>query len=179
MPSNKPAPHRARRSAEGQAPTGRLRPARGDDIVFIVALERRGDYRPFINSWPPARHRHAMADRDFRYLIFEEAGAAAGFAILAGLTSANRSIQLLRTAVERPGEGRGRRLCGLLLAEVFDGLEAHRLHLDLFEGNDRAEALYRSLGFRDEGLLRDAERRGATWRSLKIMALLESEYRRS
>ena len=29
----------------------------------------------------------------------------------------------------------------------------------------------------DEGLLREAERRGSTWRSLKIMALLESEYR--
>ena len=60
---------------------------------------------------------------------------------------------------------------------MFDGLKAHRLHLDLFEGNDRAEALYRSFGFRDEGLLREAERRGSIWRSLKIMALLDSEYR--
>ena len=110
MPSNKPAPPRARRSAE--APAGRLRPALAEDAAFIIGLERRRDYRPFINSWPIARHRQAMADPDFRYLMFEEGSAAAGFAILAGLTSPNRSIQLLRTAVERPGEGRGRRLCG-------------------------------------------------------------------
>ncbi len=176
MPSNKPDRRPRRRPPDG-APSLRLRTATAEDIAFIVGLERRRDYRDFINSTPAARHLAALADADVRYFILEAKGRSAGFAILTGLTSPNRSIQLLRTAVDRPGEGLGRQLCTLLLDEVFGRLKAHRLHLDLFEDNARAERLYLSLGFRPEGLLREAERRGATYRSLKVMALLAHERR--
>jgi RimJ/RimL family protein N-acetyltransferase len=179
MPSNKPDPPPRSRTAEGAGAAMRLRDAGPDDIPFIVGLEQRPDYRAFINSSPAGRHRAALSNADFRYLIFEGAGARLGFAILTGLTSPNRSIQLMRTAVDRPGQGVGRRLCARLLKEVFETMGAHRIHLDLFEGNHRAERLYLSLGFRHEGVLREAERRGDTYRSLKVMSLLEDEYRRT
>lgn len=155
----------------------RIRPALADDLPFIVELESRPAFDPFINRWPVERHVRAMRDDDYRYLICEAGGDVRGFAILAGLTSPNASIQLMRVAVDAPGGGVGRRFCRLLMAEAFDHLGAHRLHLDLFEDNDRAERVYEALGFRREGLLRDAERRGATFRSLKLMAILEPEYR--
>ncbi len=177
MPSKASVPPPGRASSD-HAASFSLRIAKPGDIGFIVALERRPDYRPFINRDPPARHHAALRDPDRRYLLAEQDGRPVGYAILAGLASPNRSIQLLRTAVSSPGEGHGRRLCTAILAEVFDVLKAHRLNRDLFEGNDRAEALYRSLGFEVEGLLREAERRGRVYHSLKVMALLAADYRR-
>jgi RimJ/RimL family protein N-acetyltransferase len=154
-----------------------LRVGTWGDLALITRLETRPDYADFINRWPAERHAAAMLDADYRYLVFGVNGEPCGYAILTGLTSPNAAIQLMRIALDKPGGGLGRRCCRLLMAEVFDRLGAHRFHLDLFEDNTRAEHLYRSLGFRNEGLLRDAERRDGTFRSLKLMAILEPEYR--
>lgn len=156
----------------------RLRRATGDDIGFIVALEARPEFTPFINAWPAERHAGAMEDPDYSYLILETDDRVQGYAFLNGLLAPNRAIQLCRFTLAEPGKGRGREACRLILAEVFEGLGAHRLYLDLFEDNARAEHLYGSLGFRLEGILRDAERRGDGFRNLKLMSLLEHEYRR-
>jgi RimJ/RimL family protein N-acetyltransferase len=154
-----------------------LRPAQKDDISFIVALEQRPEFSPFINAWPAERHVCAMSDPDYRYLMFEEYGRTMGYAFLNGLTSANRAIQLCRIALAEPGGGHGRVACRLIMEEAFGRLGAHRLYLDLFEDNARAEHLYRSLGFVLEGVAREAERRGSEFRSLKLMSILEHEYR--
>jgi diamine N-acetyltransferase len=154
-----------------------LRKARGSDIDFIVELESRPEFSPFINSWPAERHANAMNDSDYLYLIVEQDGQPEGFAFLNGLLSPNHAIQLCRLALAVPGSGRGRVACHLILREVFEIRGAHRLYLDLFEDNARAEHLYRSLGFQMEGFLREAERRGDGFRSLKLMSLLEDEYR--
>ena len=127
--------------------------------------------------WPEDHHAKAMDDPDYRYLIIEEEGRPEGYAFLNGLLSPNHAVQLCRFVLAEPGKGKGRAACKLILDEVFIGLGAHRLYLDLFDDNIRAERLYYSLGFQLEGVLRDAERRGKEFRSLKLMSMLESEYR--
>jgi diamine N-acetyltransferase len=154
-----------------------LRKARKTDLRFIVELESRPELSPFINSWPEARHARSLDDPDFLYLIFEQNGQREGFAFLNGLQSPNRAIQLCRFALAAPGAGKGRTACRLIMREAFETVGAHRLYLDLFEDNARAEHLYRSLGFQMEGFLREAERRSDRFRSLKLMSLLEDEYR--
>ncbi|WP_342770157.1 GNAT family protein [Xylanimonas allomyrinae] len=42
--------------------------------------------------------------------------------------------------------------------------------------NPRAKALYESLGFREEGRLRDAHRDGDRWVDVVVMSLLEDEF---
>lgn len=155
----------------------RIRRAAAEDVAAIVEVEARPDYAPFINHWPAGRHAEALANPDFVYVVFEQCGVWAGYAILAGVTSPNRAVQLTRIALAQPGDGRGKQAMALLMREVFDGLGAHRFYLDLFEDNARAEHLYRSLGFRYEGTLREAERRGEKYLSLKVMSILEPEYR--
>jgi len=61
-----------------------LRSAQKDDIGFIVALEQRPEFSPFINAWPAERHARAMDDADFRYLMFEAEGRTLGYAFLNG-----------------------------------------------------------------------------------------------
>jgi RimJ/RimL family protein N-acetyltransferase len=59
---------------------------------------------------------------------------------------------------------------------VFRHHGAHRLWLDVFVTNTRARRLYASLGFREEGLLRDAILRDGEFHSQVLMSLLEHEY---
>ena len=60
---------------------------------------------------------------------------------------------------------------------AFRELGAHRLFLDVFEDNARARHLYESLGFQYEGVMREAAQRDGHWCNLRLMSVLESEYR--
>jgi RimJ/RimL family protein N-acetyltransferase len=111
--------------------------------------------------------------------MFEDkSGGVEGYAITRGYDAGNRAVELVRMVLAKTGSGRGREACLLLLAQAFNEDNTHRFWLDLFEDNARAEHLYRSLGFTFEGILRDAERRGEIFRSLKVMSILDHEYRR-
>jgi diamine N-acetyltransferase len=156
----------------------RLRPATERDLAFICAQEARPDYAPFVNAWTSERHRAAMADTNYRYQMFvDNDGAVQGFAITRGYAGPNRAVELMRMALAKADSGRGRAACELLLKQAFDHDGAHRFWLDLFEDNTRAEHLYLKMGLAHEGILRDAERRGEIFRSLKVMSILAPEYR--
>jgi len=81
--------------------------------------------------------------------------------------------------VAQPGRGLGRRLLAEILRTVFEEIGAHRFFLDVVEDNFRARHLYKSFGFTEEGVMREATERNGVWLSLVLMSLLELEYRRS
>jgi RimJ/RimL family protein N-acetyltransferase len=65
----------------------------------------------------------------------------------------------------------------LLLRKVFNEFRAHRLWLDVFETNVRAQHVYRTLGFQQDGIFREAVYRDGQYHSLLLMSLLDREYR--
>ena len=67
-------------------------------------------------------------------------------------------------------------MLGEVIRIAFDELSAHRLWLDVFEHNARARHLYESLGFVQEGVLREAFYRDGKHYSLILMSLLDREY---
>jgi diamine N-acetyltransferase len=75
-----------------------------------------------------------------------------------------------------PGRGHGRQVLRLLLKKVFRDFAAHRLWLDVFETNHRAQHLYRSLGFQQDGIFREVVYRDGQYHSLLLMSLLDREY---
>lgn len=58
-----------------------------------------------------------------------------------------------------------------------DGPHLHRVSLDVLSINPRARMLYESLGFREEGRLRDVYRDGEGWADATVMSILEDEFR--
>ncbi|WP_036966251.1 GNAT family N-acetyltransferase [Promicromonospora kroppenstedtii] len=94
--------------------------------------------------------------------------------------SANLRLQLLPNY---RGRGYGREAIDEVLRFAFEGVESdpgphlHRVSLDVLSINPRAEALYESLGFRQEGRLRDVYRDGDTWADAIVMSILEDEWR--
>jgi diamine N-acetyltransferase len=157
--------------------TMQLRPARMEDILAIVDLERTPAYRSFVGNWSVEEHHEKMGGSDCRYLIAEpESGEIAGFAILRGLASLHRSIRLQRIVVAEPQQGVGRFMLSGILDYVFRELRAHRLWLDVFETNLRALHVYESVGFRREGILREAIFRDGEYHTQILMSMLDREY---
>lgn len=152
-----------------------LRSAHLQDIDFIVAQEARSDFQSFIGRWSREEHTANLQDADQQYVIVEETEAI-GYAILRGLQSPHRSIELARFVISQPGQGLGRKALRQIITLVFEQHQAHRFWLDVFPHNARARHLYESIGFQVEGTLRDVEKRGEAYYSLIIMSMLEAEY---
>jgi diamine N-acetyltransferase len=131
-----------------------------------------------VGSWPEEQHVRMLGDPGAVYIVAEDQqGQIAAFAILQGLGSEHRSVELKRLVVGVPNQGTGRKLLTEVAERAFGELRAHRLFLDAFVTNDRARHVYETFGFRKEGILREAIYRDGAYHSLVLMSLLESEYR--
>lgn len=75
------------------------------------------------------------------------------------------------------GYGYGRQAIRLVKEMVFNQFKAHRLWLDVMAHNQKAYALYLSEGFTEEGVLRESYKQGDRFIDLKIMSILEQEYK--
>jgi diamine N-acetyltransferase len=155
----------------------RLRLARVDDIPSIATMERVPEYRTFVGNWTEDEHRSRLASADCRYFVAESnSGELTGFAILRGLASPHRSVRLQRIVVANAGRGVGKFLLRGILDYAFHELKAHRLWLDVFETNVRAQHVYESLGFHREGILREAIFRDGEYHTQLLMSILDREY---
>lgn len=150
------------------------------DLEFVISVEQDPVNRPFITPWERTQHEGAIRFPDFRHFIVEagDQWARSGFVILQGCRSPHGSVELKRLVLRADGQGRGlgRRCVRLLAQMAFRDLGAHRFWLDVRSGNTRAQSLYRSEGFVEEGRLRESVRDGEGWDSLIVMSMLEHEH---
>lgn len=113
------------------------------------------------------------------FLLEGSDGSVLGESVINEIDWEMRSANF-RIALFSP-EARGHGL-GLWMTErtrdfAFAELGLHRLELDVFSINPRAEHVYAKAGFRREGVLRDAVRDGDGWADDILMAILEDEWR--
>jgi RimJ/RimL family protein N-acetyltransferase len=136
----------------------RLRRAVADDIGFIMATERLPGYEWLVGRWDAARHAATLAEPSSATLVAEDAaGVAQGFAILRQIDDPDGNVFLQRIAVAFPGNGFGRPMLCQVTDWVFGETAAHRLWLLMKQGNDRADHVYRTSGFSQEGVLRQSQ----------------------
>ena len=150
------------------------------DLDFVLSVEQDPLNLPFITPWERTQHEGAIRFPDSRHFIVE-AGVAyesAGFVILQGCRNPNRSLELKRIVLRPQLQGHGVGLhCIRLLAQMaFRDFGAHRFWLDVKGLNLRAQALYASEGFLEEGRLRESVRTDAGYDSLIVMSMLEGEH---
>ncbi|MFT3666013.1 GNAT family N-acetyltransferase [Piscinibacter sp.] len=158
----------------------RLRPTMASDLDFVIAVEQDQSNLPFITPWERTQHEGAIRFPDFRHFIVERGAdnERVGFVILQGCRNPHRSVELKRMVLlpEDQGLGLGRACVRLLARMAFRDLGAHRFWLDVKARNERAQALYRSEGFVEEGRLRESVRTDQGYDSLIVMSLLEPEH---
>ncbi len=155
-----------------------LRRATPDDLDFIMAAERQPAFERQVGRWSAERHLAAMASQDFACLIgARQGGEPAGFAILRDLRNPSDAFGLQRVVSASAGQGFGRPFLSAVIDWVFAETSCHRLVLEVFTDNSRARHVYRSLGFVEEGLLRQAVKRADGARSDQVlMSLLRPEW---
>jgi RimJ/RimL family protein N-acetyltransferase len=148
------------------------------DLDYVIQVEQDEQNQPFITPWERTQHEGAVRFPDFRHFIVE-AGPdyeRTGFVILQGCRNPHGSVELKRIVLQVKGQGYGRACVRLLKQMAFRDLRAHRFWLDVKLLNTRAQALYASEGFVEEGRLRESVRVASGWDSLVVMSMLDREY---
>jgi RimJ/RimL family protein N-acetyltransferase len=88
-----------------------------------------------------------------------------------------RSVELsLLVDADHWGQGIGMDMMQTILDACFGGWGVHRIGVRVEEGNERALALYRRLGFVDEGRLRQAAFRDGRHTDLLLFGQLAAEW---
>jgi RimJ/RimL family protein N-acetyltransferase len=147
------------------------------DIPVIMALERLDGYELLVGRWEADVHAAEIKSPSNKYLVARENNEIVAFAILQGLTAANRCIGLRRIIARNPERGVGSQFLGALLDICFGELAAHRVELIVHLENDRARKVYAKSGFTEEGILRDYHRNAdGSFRSMRLMSILETEW---
>lgn len=154
-----------------------LFPTTPEDLDIILAMETSPENATYIFQWKRNQHAAAISDTNIAHLKIVLGNKIVGYLILIGLTNPDQSINFRRIVIEEKGYGYGRQAIGLVKDMVFNKFKAHRLWLDVMAHNERAYALYLSEGFIFEGVLRESYKQEGRFIDLKIMSILEQEYK--
>jgi RimJ/RimL family protein N-acetyltransferase len=136
-------------------------------------------YRP--PNWNRQEAFWLNADADPTRVFFairsRETAAILGYVQIMQIDPIHRSATL-GILIGNPGDrgqGRGREALSLAVRYCWNDLNLGRLALSVFAGTDRATGLYLSLGFREEGRLRQARFIDGQWIDVILMGLLHPE----
>ncbi len=92
-------------------------------------------------------------------------------------TNKSAHFRIAISGPENRGKGYGSEAAELLLKHAFEVLELHRVGLEVFTFNPRAQHLYKKLGFVQEGILRDVLFWNGEYHNAVKMSLLAPDYR--
>jgi RimJ/RimL family protein N-acetyltransferase len=115
----------------------------------------------------------------FTYAIEEKSsGALVGFIDLANLNWLDRTAMIDNVVVfaEHRGKGLGKEAILLLLDFAFNIIGFHNVHLYVHRFNEKAIGLYEHIGFRKQGLLREAAYLNGRRDDVVIMDIIREEY---
>jgi ribosomal-protein-serine acetyltransferase len=123
--------------------------------------------------------RRQLADDDGMQLaLVDTDGSLAGVAGFHRFDWANRATSIgYWLAADRQGRGLMTAAVRGLLNHGFGGRGLHRVEIAAAVGNARSRAIPERLGFREEGVRREAERHGDAYLDLVVYALLAPEWR--
>lgn len=116
---------------------------------------------------------------EFNWVITSAAGEAIGTISIYDIDGRNRKAEWGRFCIFNQsyrGQGVGRAALGLVIQYAFEHLNLHKLYCDVLSDNSAAIALYKSMGFSEEGLLRDHIFKFGRYKDLLRLFLLESSY---
>lgn len=102
-----------------------------------------------------------------------------GEVVINDVDDGNRSANF-RTLIGPTGRDRGlgTEAARLVIDHAFAELGLHRISLEVYAFNPRARRVYEKVGFRSEGVLREALAFDGGWVDAEVMAILRSDWER-
>jgi RimJ/RimL family protein N-acetyltransferase len=161
-----------------------LRPLEEEDLSVLVGWRNLAKtWATFFNKVPLsyARQKHWFEtllrdEQRFMFMICTvSSGEAIGTIGLDRIDFANQCGELGNVLIGE-ADARGKGLAGeaidLLVEYCFQRLNLHRLTVFLYKDNEQAMSLYRSRGFEEEGVLREARFDEGRFKHVSVMGLL-------
>jgi len=162
-----------------------IRRARADDVDFLFELVSHEDVEPFLGAASAQDHaaiagevaRSEQEPHDFGRFVIELEGERAGAMGFELSNRRSRIAHLERLAVHPSFRGRGLadEAARLLQRHLFRDLGYHRLQLEIYGFNERAQRHAERAGFVLEGVRRSAYWRHGGWTDGVLYALLAEE----
>ncbi|MBM7835053.1 GNAT family N-acetyltransferase [Clostridium sardiniense] len=155
-----------------------LRKTKVEDLEFVINAERQKENAQYIGQWPKDQHTNSLVNKDILHIIIEESATQKpiGYLIISGIENKNNSIEFRRFVICEKGTGFGKGTLKLVKKLSFNDLKAHRLWLDVRVKNIRAQNIYKSEGFKEDGVLRECIFYNNKYESLIVMSILKNEY---
>ncbi|NIK80046.1 RimJ/RimL family protein N-acetyltransferase [Paenibacillus castaneae] len=119
------------------------------------------------------------SDRVDFVILLKKTNELLGEVVLNEIDSINRSASI-RIAIQgnqHRGKGYGTEAMIQMLRVSFNVLKLHRVYLEVYTFNPRAIHVYEKIGFKREGLQRDALYMNGEFHDMITMAILEDEFR--
>lgn len=161
-----------------------LRPLDNSDLEWLRSL--RNDESTWTNLGDPKMVSDVQqqlwfngltADRTRMYLVVSYQDIAVGIVRMTQIDLINRSACIgMDIASEYRGQGIGSKAYTMLIKYCFHVLNLHRIWLLVIDFNARARHLYESVGFQEEGRMRQAIYRNGQYHDYICMSILSSEY---
>jgi ribosomal-protein-serine acetyltransferase len=159
------------------------------DELYALTDRNRAHLEPWM-PWVPSTtspddslqfiraSRRQVADNDgLQVGIVTADGALAGTAGFHGVSWLNRATSIgYWLGAEAQGRGLMTETVRALIDHAFGVWALHRIEIAAAVDNTRSRAIPERLGFREEGVRRDAERSGDRYRDLVVYALLAPEW---
>ena len=165
-----------------------LRPIEAGDEALVNAWQNDAEIRDLIMGFRGPVRRETTAEW-IRGLADQNLKTRAVFAVHAGgqirgVAQIHTIDWVLRSAIlgiylgekQTRGQGIGRIAVSLILDYAFNGLDLHRVMLEVIGSNVGAQRLYEGLGFVREGALREAYQRGGVREDIMLYGLLKPEW---
>jgi RimJ/RimL family protein N-acetyltransferase len=153
-----------------------IRPARADDLDFLVELLNDDDVRPFLAGGRTRDRAELEAELEHR-LVIEVDGERAGSAGYRTVNERSRIAHLYGLAVHP--SFRGRRVADeaarLVQRHLIRERGFHRIELEVYGFNERGLAHAERAGFVREGVKRKAYWRDGSWVDGVCFALVEED----
>lgn len=113
------------------------------------------------------------------FIVFDD-DVPLGTAAFMNLDNRNRHAELAIVIGNKDywGKGYGTQIMEKLLDWGFNGLNLNRLYLHVFSTNERAINLYKKVGFKLEGELREMLFQDGVYVDVYVYGLLNSEYKK-
>ncbi len=113
-----------------------------------------------------------------RTAICTKRGALIGFSMIAFIDKSNRSCKLGITIGEQAewGKGYAREALRGMIRQCFFKLKMNRIGAEIYSFNERSIRLFKSLGFRREGVLRQAILADGVFYDEHLYGLLRKEW---
>lgn len=159
-----------------------MRPMAHEDLALMLRWRNHPDVRRHMfnrHEITPDEHRrwfeHSLQDARKHLLIFELERRPLGFVNFTELASVGIADWGFYAAPEAP-RGTGQRLGQTALAHAFVELSLHKICAEVLAQNERSIRFHQSLGFQQEGVLRDQHFDGERYHHVICFGLLRDEW---